>query len=84
MKNLFTTNYDAWKTQGPEDDDTMMTTTIELSVNIDFLHDNPDSPDDCAKQAQEAITQALVNNLGLQFSDIEVGIELAKQECHEA
>lgn len=81
----FTSNYDAWKTQGPPDrEDTLLTTTICLGVEIEFLHDNPDSPTDCAEQAREAITKALRSSLGLQLADFEVTIELAKQEEHEA
>jgi len=76
--------YDAWKTSGPPERDELLTTTIQITVDIEFLHDNPDSPTDCAQQAQEAISEAIRTKLGLNTADFEVNVELAIQETHEA
>lgn len=81
---MFTSNYDAWKTQGPEEDDNVLyTTTIDIGVTIEFLHDNPDPAEHSATDARAIILDALRHRLGLQLSDIDISIDRATQERHE-
>lgn len=81
---MFTSNYDAWKTQGPEEDDNVLYTThINIGVTIEFIHDNPDPADHVAIDARTVIVDALRSKLGLQLSDIDISIDGATQERHE-
>lgn len=78
-------NYDAWKTQGPnEDDNSIFGTYIQIGVVIDFVHDNPDDVDGIAMDARAAIMDALRERLGLQLDDIDISIDGATQERHES
>lgn len=80
---MFTSNYDQWKTASPEDDNTLYTTSIDIGVTIEFIHDNPDPADHVAIDARTAIMDALRDKLGLHLSDIDISIDGATQECHE-
>jgi len=80
---MFTSNYDAWKTQGPDNQDVTVRTYIEASLTIDFTSLNPDDVTSISLAVQEAITKACIEQLGLRTNDFEVGIETASQEWEE-